>query len=99
MGPREAHHNLEMLECLLRKGVLINQNISATNCGIQNVPIHSGRRRLNIKFRFIQLLKSDAYFCDNGSASPQLEGEIDVPTKHLLAYNIAISAKLQSIVF
>lgn len=59
--PREAHHNLEMMECLQRKAVLIHQNISATNCGNQNVPIHSGRRRLNIKFRFIQLSKSDGY--------------------------------------
>ena len=91
--PREAHHNLEMLECLLRKAVLIHQNISATNCGNQNVPIHSGRCRWNIKFRFIQLLKSDAYFSDNlASASPRLEGEVDVLTKHFLAYNVAIIA-------
>ena len=59
--PREAHHNLEMLECLQQKAVLIHQNISATNCGNQNVPIHSGRHRLNIKFRLIQLSKSDGY--------------------------------------
>ena len=91
--PREAHHNLEMLECLQRKAVLIHQNISATNCGNQNVPIHSGRRRLNIKCRFIQLSKSDGYFSDNlASASPRLEGEVDVLTKHLLAYNVAIIA-------